>query len=475
MPHNRQPREPAGIPSPGLSFSVGELTLRDLQKLLDGPSACSFWEPESDISRQGALYRDPRFGLTIVMADAWDEGQTFGPIELRIPLLHGRTARGQLFSLLNVRIESSLHQSEIDATVGFIGAWATGTEPTLDNMTVWIDELPKLFGDQTYDPIGNVSLRPSPASKTAGAMTVTPRRDIRTTPHSQRAEGYRLELQYSQPRKLKWWMEQWINPLTRLTSLCTGEPATTTVLATRTGRRVHGDHEHHNLVYITGQGWPTLDLSALDPPEPSRPVPPLLSWQVSCFKLEPLMRRLRSASNRLDVPFNNYLETVYAHLRPHHEFLNLVQAAESLHSTTAGRFKTSAPNDVTGLLNRAKERGVNSKDRQKIKRALEQLSPNEYSLAERLESLAGAPGLPPSPQDPPPWLHDDDAQRKMTWPIWVSRARNDISHGNVTTDSRWLQIQNRYLKAIIERAVLRELGLPLRHCNTAAGRRYHHG
>ena len=458
-----------------MAFSIGEVGKKELERLLDGPSACSFWEPASKERRQGALYRDPRIGLTILMADSWRADQIAGPVEIRLPVLLGRTASGLLFTLHDVRVESSLHQSEIDAIWGYVGAWVTEPEPTFDNMTVWIDELPTLLGDQTFDVFATGRLRSTPPAKSAGKMVVSPQRTIRTSRHDQKAEAYRLDLQYSQPRKVKWWIEEWINPLTRLVSFCAGEPATTTKIATKINREAHGDHEHYQSLFVTGRGWPTLDMTALDPPYRKRPEPPLLSWHDSCFALKKLMRRLRSIDARLDVPFNNYLETIYANLRPHHEFLNLVQAVESLHSRTAGRYKTTAGvGSSEELLDRAKKAGLNNKDRMKIKRALEQLSPNEYSLAERLAELTAEPGLPAEPTSPPPWLEHDDPCRKLPWPSWIARARNDISHGNAPADLPWLRDQNRYLKAVVERAVLAELGLPTKHCNVASARRYEH-
>ena len=125
---------------------------------------------------------------------------------------------------------------------------------------------------------------------------------------------------------------------------------------------------------------------------------------------------------------------------------------------------------LRGRLNKElKDKGVNSKNRRRIDRALGQ-SPRP-SLADRLDQLLKLGNGIEIQQEPPQWWEADD---DGSWPSWIATARNDISHGNAViqkVSARWYRDQNKVLQGVIEHSLLLELGFSEGHATSATRRR----
>jgi len=422
------------------------------------------------------MYRDPRRGFIVRMASSWDLGQTSGPNALDLPVVYGRTAEGMVFTLHKVHVWSELQQAELSCASAYLGAMVPALS-TFRRVELWLDHLHEFFGDRTffgrfYADRSEYSILELPRPIDVGSVRVTPENEVTTGRHFRQATAYSLQLESAQPHRLGWWLDQWVNPLVDLLAICVGKPSTATLLSAHVTVD-YGGQESEALVFVSGQGWPTLDLASLPPAETGERIPLLLSWHDDCFELAKLMTNLRRIRAQLAVPMQNYRATIYGDLSPGHEFLNLIQSVESLHSITRGRHRPSKF-DAAGFLARLAEKGVSSADRKRAKGMIRLTHPADYSLADRIQQLLDEASLPAPPDEPPSWTSSDDEIGKREWSDWIARARNDIAHGNANPAASWLKRQNHYLRALVEWTIMRELGLSVHHSNQVASRRHAH-
>ena len=169
---------------------------------------------------------------------------------------------------------------------------------------------------------------------------------------------------------------------------------------------------------------------------------------------------------------NNYLETMYATMLPSTKFLSLVQALESLHSRSVGEFRDGEPEARQKLLeDLAAETSLNSAARTRVKQALEQAEPTRFNLAERIRGLTADTGLREPPDVDLSFLDSGEAKKFPTWPDQIAKLRNTLAHGTHSLDGFIFRKQNIYLQAVLERSILRLLGLSEQHCDAALNNR----
>ena len=477
-----KPTHPRGTDTPSDRQHFGTIDFKLLERLVDGPSNCVITNNGRRMA--GTLYRDTRFGLTVELLGPWHSDQRTGPKEFEEPVINGQTDDGTLFSIHEALVNSNLHKTTIYGRLGFIGTaehnqkgtppWAP-KKPTFDNVSLWIDWLPEFLTARgrpliLLDKPGVVD---EPPSRKIGKVVVTPR--VRATQNRFGVEVVetRLDLQAAQRHSPDWWLQKWLFPIQRLVAISLGVPATITFTATRTNIKAVNRGEHNDWLHITGCGWPTMETKVLKPLSPNfdeaRLPEPLLDWY--SVNLAKTLPAIRNADIQLDFTLTSRLHILYTELSPRHYFLNLVQAAESLHSREHGKEKP-ADFDVDKFLTNLSKQGVNQKSRRKIKSALTHPALLDFSLADRLASLRDIPNLPPPPDLDPDWLGPEEQEKLVSWEEQIAKARNDISHGSSTPSDIWLRKQAKYLELIVEVHILIALNVPKRQAVSSAINRH---
>lgn len=472
---------PAGSPLSPRRWTAGQLRPDRLSWILDGPCACRIFL--DDVEHNAVLTRDPARGLALNLAGSLPASGAAPATSSTISVIDGMTEHGVKFSIHDAQLEIGMTQTQIYGRLNFIGTadldrsgpW-TKPQSTFDNFSVWIDWLPEFLAGPTANLIleeGKQSSLNLPPAVSVGAVDVEPATGTSSSQFDIGLHGVRLDLRSRRRQSIEWWIDEWVNPLQQLIVVSLGVPAKVTLLATKTNERKHEDHFHHDWLFVSGRGWPTMDLEMLKPQSPlyQRVPAPLLHWQDPQFDLGRSISAVRRIGRQLEFVAESYNATIYDGLSPRHGFLNLVQAAESLHIQTAGLTKGGQEVDVEALVGRLKAKNVSSKDRKRIRAALDRYHPRTFRLDERLGALR-VQGLPAPPDDAVDWLPSDEVAKLTTWEATVARARNDISHGSATPSNRWLRRQNTYLKMLIERELLARLQLPGRYCTEAASYRY---
>ena len=317
-----------------------------LRSLTGTGAQCTVWDPaKPDNKHKGVIFRDRHRGLLVDVQSSWIPDQRIAPnYDEKPAVLHGASGELGRFSLHDCQVVSGLSESEVRAAVGFFGHIDKEDEPEFDNFTLFFDGLSLMFGDRSFQPNGE--LFDLPEEVVDGQVTVTPKRSVANDDHDIRVLGYSLELRSVTKHDLQWWIDEWVNPLQQLFSICLGYPITLTFMTSR----VEWDHErspmdeterctHTSDVWVASSKWPTLDMDANQPTVRNSGPKPLLRWRDECFDLPTLRAGMKRVSDEHDLPLNNYLETIYSMMSPATKFLNLVQAVESLHSRDHGEFR----------------------------------------------------------------------------------------------------------------------------------------
>lgn len=421
-------------------------------EMFSEPLPCFVFDPAAEPSRRlgGTLYRDPDWGPSVRIAESWESGQEIGPRRANPSVMFGRTADRIFFTMKDAEIESWPHVTEINAWVLLTGAWVPEDEWRFDNITVAIDA----FADFLHNPDQDGELAPT----TAGSVTIRPKR-LGTHPRYQLTSNIpALELVDTERHTLKWWLDEWVNPLIRLVAIGTGFPCTATAITTD-GPKFDGADEAVPWHFVGGR-WPTLQTEAHDGSiATSLPLDPLFWWISPGFDIATAMDGIRRIYGEYSFVGENYAETIRSERNWRDRFLQMVQSIESIHAGDGDRTDPRKTRRAEGILARLEEKGVSSKDRKYIRSALEDRAAIGVPLWERVKSMSEVAGLPGPPAMPPTW---DDATG--AWPEWIGQARNKISHGNPGSTApefkAWVMRQSPYLQCMVEVWLMQQLGFP---------------
>jgi ApeA N-terminal domain 1 len=252
------------------------------------------------------------------------------------------------------------------------------------------------------------------------------------------------------------WVDEWIVPLNDLVTFATGSSSEVTYVV-RIESEDHAGHTHESELMIFGLNQ-TADLDSLLTDRHDR----LSGAWLTAERFDELWPRWSQTRRDLDVTLDLYLETVRRRsaLTPRHRFLNLVQAAESLHRRKHRETKRP-PMEYKALVAEAKKALKSAQvDKPVLNFLKEHFVPgvgNGVRLAERIDELRDRLHEHHQPQAVRPaslTIH-----QKASWGEIVARARNDVSHGSSKIESRWLVRTSDSIATIIENEILDSLGI----------------
>jgi len=468
-----------GVKSNSNRMTMGSLSKDRLSWLVDQGVPATVWGDGSDKTFDGTLYRDVRSGFLLRASRPWIDGQMMGPQFVSVPFLNGRTADGPAFSMLDVQVESGILETVIRAGMVVVGATVDGGgELRLDEIAVYLGGLTDVIATPSFvnrvNGVENGEIMPLPSEMTVGSVTVGIERSIRGNAYGMRAENFRIKLKSTTQRSISWWLEEWVNPLTQLVAFMMQQP-TSLNYVTAISNSDHGDHQHSEEVYVTGAGWPSLDPKSLVPEvkKGSQRREPLIYWEELSPRLGSAMREVRKMRRGSSGTWGGTMECIFRELGPAQRFVTRVQALEAHHVAQNGRFRPGSVN-VDQLLERLKTKGVNSRDRSKVKKAFGDAGEISYRLDERLTQTAATIEATP-----------DLIARSVRfsslidtkWATDIASARNKISHGADASDNRWLSEASDYLQLLTNASILNRLGFTKKQARRAAlrhGRREMH-
>lgn len=419
MPTQRRkrPTQPVGTPAPTTTKRFGPVGLEALGDLLASPLPCTFWLANNRSQMaSGILLRDSQLGLQIRTTQILDG---LARDSASTDVVQGETESGMPFTMFEAYGDGFL-QEVIYSQLWFVGSQFE-REPTFTRLGIWIDELPIFVDGKLETSEGRTSFRHG-ETVNIGAVSIKPEWVLSADRYRKSVESLCLVLEASQAHRVGWWLEKWVNPIEYMLPTLVRRPSAVTLLSIRDFDRQQVPMD----TYFGMNHWPTLELSKVRPKTEHPPHEPLLTWSdddCDLSKLIPGYRRLMGRE-KTRISLDNYRETLYADLPPRLRFLNMVQAAEALHTSIQGRYQHDPDAHKQRVASRVKrvraESDLSRRDVRAIERALLKEKRLEYSLEQRLRALAD--GL------------DGIFGTKGSWFAWVADARNKLSHGEPLGD-----------------------------------------
>ena len=158
-----------------------------------------------------------------------------------------------------------------------------------------------------------------------------------------------IEMRLTEPLSLREWIDRWVHPLNRLVTFATGRSSDIVYLVCLESSE-HGDHSHDAECAVLGSGL-SGDVDSIRVERSNRFGE---SW-ITPQDVGTVWPAWTAVLALLEVGIEFFLETVIrrGELSERHSFLNLVQAAESVHSSKHPRNQ-----DSRCRLSKATRRGV---------------------------------------------------------------------------------------------------------------------
>jgi len=413
--------------------------------LVNSPTLCQVWRPDKgEEVYDGVLTlisgERPALETNVEVVP----GPRVWPGSIDGVLLHGRARGGRIFTFFGTDGRHFGDNGQVHrADVCFVGAHVETTE--LSNIRFSSTQLGGFIGPPLQSSWESVNVRSSQVSHTCtfqdsiaifGYEYVTNDWRLMT-----RAE---VRVRRALSRDVHWWFDNWVDPLNRLASFAARRPSEVALVYTELDDR-------EVLVFANGI---TCELDSVADVEVkarlAAPQAPAF-WRV----WKPWVTRTDS----LDLAVDLMLETINRRhvLSPRHRFLNLVQAAEAVHSTVyratkmpPGKYR-ARQQAVKRLIKRSQLHGtavakfVNSH--------LQGAIGNSIALESRLKDLVGDCDDQYKPKAKQPlWTSNKH------WHQWVANARNGISHGSTDIDGHWLNSVSADLERLLDWHVFRSLG-----------------
>jgi ApeA N-terminal domain 1 len=445
--------------------------------LLKSPVSCHVWLPHAAELMQPAVLtckpgRSPMLdlGSRLIPCDA-----TFSPSAVVSPVVHGITEQNLPFTMVDVSGEDhgpmpGMGGQELHASYCLVGAHVTGTDLRFSRIRFATTLLASFIGASPFvvddGQLARQDLSDLYFELEAGTISFGFETELGGWGGQARPW---IEMRITEPLSLREWIDTWVQPLNRLVTFATGK-ASDLVYLVRLEPAQHGDHSHDAECAVLGSGL-SGDVDSIRAERSHRFGE---SW-ITAQDVGTVWPSWTAVLASLEVAIELYLETVIrrGELSARHRFLNLVQAAESVHS--AKHRETKIPEaDYRKQLADAKvaltASAIAKPEKEFLRGHLVPGVGNGVRLDERLNDLRARLHEHFQPTtERPPWLPQD--RDGKTWGEVTAHARNLVSHGRSDVPNDWLRSASDTLALIVENEILDSLGLDAETCHALLHRR----
>jgi hypothetical protein len=420
----------------------------------------TFWRPDDPARRASGNLTIPDIGSAqLEMLDPFDvDPLTPGPVDRRVPLLHGRVARLGEVTIVN----GFWTQYQFNAThnqtmrVGWLVVGDHMPDPDADVIRRVEARFPALEAVLGPQPIGWPTLPHAP-----GATSITfPIDDKRI---SWDTGGVRVVWQYEwscnvtdtsaavnmsprvafsspDPHPIEWWIDNWLAPTNHLLAILSGAPSNPLDVELW----AHEDpttEEREDRLRLHGKGignnGEELEMRAVLARAPA--------IDLNAGGVHDVLRRLIELGDRQEVFFSLLSDSIRYRERPRrNRYLDLTAALEAYHGVENG----PGPLEEDDFKKQKKQVLEEAKPHlgPQIFKFLKRWFPgrSNFSLEKKIQDLASSVGLGAE------WNLDPQAMAKL---------RNDIAHGNTGLSAQRIKSAHDQAFDVARRLVLRDLGM----------------
>lgn len=457
---------------------LGNPSLESALWLLKSPVSCHVWLPDATESIQPAVLTcKPRctplldVGSRLIPCDA-----TFWPSAVLSPVVHGITEQNLPFTMVDVSGEDhgpmpGMGGQELHASYCLVGAHVTGTDLMFSRIRFATTELASFIGRSPFVGTGGQLARQDLSDLTfeLEAGTIAFGFETELGGWGGQARPW-IEIGIAEPLSFIEWIDRWVQPFNRLVTFAAGK-ASDIVYLVRLESAKHGDHSHDAECAVLGSGL-SGDLDSIRVERSHRSGE---SW-ITAQDVGAVWPSWTAVLAGLEVAIELYLETVIrrGQLSARHRFLNLVQAAESVHSAKHRETKIPDADYRRQLADARAALTASSIAKPQGQFLRDHLVPgfgNGVRLDERLNDLRARLHEHFQPAtERPSWLPQD--REGKSWGEVTAHARNLVSHGRSDVPNDWLRSASDTLALIVENEILDSLGLDAETCHALLHRRH---